>query len=603
MKTKLFLMLCFIGIMVSCNKDRLPNDAQNNNDTPSDFHENFGSEITRTFIGNVIDSNQNPIENATISIGNDNVLTDEHGVFIIKDAQVNERFAYIKAEKDGYIHGSRSLTPSNGVNKVTIMLLEETVAGSTTSGTEETISIANGASVSLEGDYIKEDGSPYSGSLDVIIHHLDPTDETVELQMPGMLYAENEDNEERMLQTLGMLAVELRGSGGEDLNIAEGSSAEIKIPVDASLLSMAPNTIPLWYFDEDKGYWIEEGEATLVGNHYIGTVAHFSFWNCDIPAEATNLCVTVMNVDETAFANTKVTITSATFGTRSGYTNELGEVCGLVPSGETLEINIYDFAICGSNVIFTGTIGPFSSDDTLAVIVDETSNIIHETVTGTFADCNENPITNGYVVLTYGDQQFFDTVEDGTFEINMLRCSTSDSFSIEAIDTDNLQTTGQINYTFSTPETNLGNLMSCNTITEFIQYNIDGDSGENVLIATNINATFGETDNSNGTGNNLNISGQGEAGSNDCFYLFGNLNDAPHTGTYDNLDYQVQDDTGINIGECIGISQTNNNIIYNVTALGDVGEYIDINFSGTYEDYNGNPHTISGVIHVLRDEL
>lgn len=605
MRTKLFLTLCFIGVMLSCNKDRLPNDeANNNNDEPSNFHENFGDAITRTFIGNVIDINGNPIENVIISIGNDDVLTDDHGVFILEDAQVNKRFAYVKAEKDGYIHGSRAVVPTSGTNKVSIMLLEETVAGSTTSGTSETIAIANGASVSLEGDYIKEDGTPYSGSLDVIIHHLDPTDEAVSLQMPGMLYAENEENEERMLQTLGMLAVELRGSGGEDLNLAEGSSAEIKIPVDASLLSIAPSSIPLWYFDEAKGYWIEEGEATLVGNNYIGTVEHFSFWNCDIPAEAINLCVTVMNENETAFANTKVTITSATFGTRSGFTNELGEVCGLVPSGEVLEINVYDFAICGSNIIYTSTIGPFNSDDSLTVIVEESSNIIHETVTGTFTDCNQNPVTNGYVVITYGDQQFFDMVTEGVFEINMLRCSTADNFSIEAIDHDNLQTTGEINYTFSTPETSLGNLISCNDITEFIQFNIDGDTGENVLIATNIRATFGESDNTNsGSGNGLNISGQGEAGTNDCFYLFGNLNDAPHTGTYDNLDYQVQDDTGINIGECIGISQTNNNIIYNVTALGDVDEYIDINFSGDYEDYNGNTHTISGVIHVLRDSL
>ena len=597
MKTKLFLMLCLIGIIASCNKDRLPNDDQQNDDTPSNFHENFGNQITRSFIGNVIDINKNPIQNATILIGNSEALTDNNGVFIIENTKVNERFAYIKTEKSGYIHGSRSVMPTSGINKVTIMLLEETVAGSTNSGTEETISIANGASVSLEGEYIKEDGTPYTGSLDVIIHHLDPTDENVTLQMPGMLYAENEAGNERMLQTLGMLAVELRGSTGEDLNLANGSTAEIKIPVDPSLLSIAPTTIPLWYFDEDKGYWIEEGEAILVGNNYIGTVKHFSFWNCDIPAEAINLCVTVVNENDTAFANTRVTITSTTYGTRGGYTNELGEVCGLVPSGETLEINVYDFAICGTNVIHTSAIGPYTTDDTLTVIVTESTNIISETVTGIFTDCIENPITNGYIVLTYGDQQFFDKVTEGVFEINMLRCSTEDSFSIEAIDYDNLQTTGEINYTFNTPETNLGNLISCNSITEFIQYNIDD---ENVLIATNIKVDFGETDSNTGS-NGLNISGQGEAGTNDCFYLFGELNDAPHVGTYDNLDYQTPNDTGINIGECIGISENNNNIVYNVTALGEVGEYIDINFSGNYEDRNGNPHTISGVIHVIRD--
>ncbi len=598
MKLKLIFTLCLFGMLMSCDKDTISNDDQQN-DTPSNFSEYFGSEITRSFLGNVMDSNGNPIEGVTISIGTDQVQTDANGVFSMEDAQVNQRFAYVKAQKTGYIHGSRALVPTNGVNKVSIMLLEETVAGSTTSGTEKTIAIANGASVSLKGDYIKADGSSYSGDLDVIVHHLDPTDTNVALLMPGMLYAENEANQERMLQTLGMLAVELRGTAGEDLNLAENSSAEIKIPVDASLMGIAPSTIPLWCFDEDKGYWIEEGEATLVGNNYIGTVKHFSFWNCDIPAEAINLCVSVINESETAFANTSVTITSNTFGTRSGYTNELGEVCGLVPSGETLEINVYDFAICGSNVIYTSTIGPYNADDNITVMVEETSDIIHETVIGTFADCNENLITNGYVVLTYGEQTFYDTVTDGAFEINMLRCSSSDSFSIEAIDTNNLQTTGAINYTFDvTTETNLGNLLSCNTVTEFIQYTVD-DTDE-VLITTNIQASFMLT--GGNSDNNLNISGQRDSGTNNgCFYLFGVLDNAPHTGTYDDINFEDSNDTGINIGECIGISQNNNNITYNVTALGAVDEYIDINFSGSYEDFNGNPHTIVGVIHVLRD--
>ncbi len=597
MKTKLFFMLCLLATVLSCEKDGTPS-TQPGNDNPTNFFENFGSEINRSFIGKVIDINQNPIENVTISVGSVQVETDAQGVFIIEDATVNERFAYIKAEKVGYIHGSRSVNPTNGINKISIMLLEETVAGTTNSGEQKTIAISNGASVALNGAYIKEDGTAYSGSLDVIVHHLDPTDSMVELQMPGMLYAENSENEERMLQTLGMLAVELRGSAGEDLNLAEGSTAEIKIPVDASLMAMAPATIPLWYFDEAKGYWIEEGVATLVGDAYVGTVSHFSFWNCDIPAEAINLCVTVTDDNGFPVANTNVTITSTTFGTRGGYTNDVGEVCGLVPSGETLEINVFEYAICGSNTIYTAAIGPYTTDSTLDVTITSSSDIISETVTGVFNDCNDNPVENGYVVLSYGNQQFFSSVENGVFEINMLRCSSVNSFAIEAIDYDNLQTTGEINYTFNSPETDLGDLSACNAITEFIQYTIDDDPNQDVLIATGIQASFDPSGAANG---GLNIFGQGDAGSNDCFYLFGILNDAPYVGTYNAIGFDNSNGPGMNIGECIDVSSENNNIVYNLTALGDVGEYIDINFSGTYEDRSGNPHSITGVVHVIRD--
>jgi len=57
--------------------------------------------------------------------------------------------------------------------------------------------------------------------------------------------------------------------------------------------------------------------------------------------------------------------------------------------------------------------------------------------------------------------------------------------------------------------------------------------------------------------------------------------------------------TDFNLQECFGMS--NINVIYNLTSLGAVGEYININFSGTYKDYDENPYTVSDVIHILRD--
>lgn len=565
---------------------------------PIDLSSNFGNEIFRTFLGSIIDVNKNPIEGVAITIGSLTAITDENGVFIINDATVHERFGYITAKKAGYIHGSRSVVPTIGTNKITIMMLEETVIGSTNSGTSETISLPNGASVALNGNYIKPDGTSYTGSVDVIIHLLNPSDEDMPQQMPGMLYAANTNNEERMLQTYGMLAVELRGSGNEDLNLAENETAQIKIPLDASLIGSAQSTIPLWYFDEVKGYWIEEGSATLVGNEYIGTVSHFSFWNCDIPAEAINLCLSITDENNNPINNQYVTITSTVYGERGGNTNENGEVCGLVPSNESLEATVYSSAICGSNPIHTTTIGPFSTDATVDIIVPSSPDIITETVTGTFNNCDGNAITNGYVILTYGNQQFTDIVTDGVFEIAMMRCLDETTFSIEAIDYDNLQSTGEINYGFTTPNTTLGTLTSCNTITEFITYQVD--NGDIVFSTSDIQTTF-QVNNPN-YNNTPTVTIYNNMNNGNCFYMIGVLNNNPFIGVYDYYLWNSPNDTGFNIDECLGVSNTNNNVIYNLTALGNIGEYIDINFSGDYEDSNGGVHSITGIIHVLRDQ-
>ncbi len=561
-------------------------------ETPIDLSSNFGDEVSRNFLGNIIDANKNPIEGATITIGGLTASTDENGVFIINNATVYERFGYITAKKSGYIHGSRSVVPTTGTNKITIMMLEEIVAGTTTSGTSETIALSNGASVELNGNYIKPDGTAYTGSVDVILHLLDPSDEDMTQQMPGMLYAANTDNEERMLQTYGMLAVELRGSGDEDLNLAEGEIAEIRIPLDASLIGSAANTIPLWYFDEAKGYWIEEGEATLIGDEYVGTVSHFSFWNCDIPAEAINLFLTITDENGVPVNNQHVTITSTVYGERGGSTNEIGEVNGLVPSNESLVVTFYSYEICGSNPIYTTTIGPFGDDATLDITILSSADVITETVTGTFNNCDGNPVTNGYVILTYGNQQFTDIVTDGVFEITIMRCQDETAFSIEAFDYDNLQSTGEINYGFTTPNTALGTITSCNIITEFITYQIDNDDVIFIANDIDVRAFNGNTD----------IEIEHYNSNNDCFWIIGNLNDTPpYIGTYDTYEWNVPNDTGFNFIENCPEIYENSTIIYNLTSLGNIGEYIDMNFSGDYEDFQGNPHTITGTIHVIRD--
>jgi hypothetical protein len=594
------LILISMLLVLSCQSDDRPFIPQDQGPDPTAFAQNFGSQVSRNFLGTVVDTNDNPIENVMISIGSSNATTDSNGVFIINNATVNQRFGYIKAEKAGYIHASRSVVPSSGTNKVHIMMLPETVVGTTNSGTQETISLANGASVDLAGAYIKPDGTNYSGSVNVIMHHLDPVDDAMPDQMPGMLYAANAQNEERMLQTLGMLAVELRGENGEDLNIAEGSSAEIRVPLDPSLMADAPPSIPLWYFDEDHGYWIEEGIAVLIGNEYLGTVSHFSFWNCDIPAEAVNLCITATDEAGNLLSNLSVTLTSNTFGTTNGYTNDNGEVCGLVPSDEALELNVYIFDICGDNSIYTETVGPFNADASISIVIPDNLDIVSETVVGTFNTCNGNAVTDGYVQLGYGNQTFTDVVSDGNFEINLMRCNDNDNFSIEASDFINLQVTDSINYTFTTPLTNIGTISACNAVTEFIQFSVD-DGESSLFITSNISANFAESS-PNTNGPSLTIFANGDlGGQTDCFYMFGVLNDLPYLGEYDYLDWSDLNDTGFNISECNNISDENNAIVFNLTTLGDVGEYIDINFSGNYEDNNGNPHSIIGVIHVLRD--
>ena len=598
------LVISTLLCLISCNDE--PTGSTNNSSTPTPsltLVESFGSASNSDFMGRVVDLQNNPVSGALVQIGNSTTDTDMNGIFIIKNAQVYEKFAFIKVEKAGFLHGSRSVVPTDGINQVQIMLLPQTVTQTVSSGTAATVSLSNGAAVDLSGAYSNADGSDYSGDVQVTLHLLNPTDDNMQQQMPGMLLAENLQNEARMLETLGMVAVELRGETGEELNLSQGTTATISVPLDPETLAGAPNEIPLWYFDEDNGYWIEEGSATLQGTKYVGTVSHFSFWNCDIPAEYVNICMNITDSNNTPLSNIQVRIESELNGARYGITNDSGEVCGIIPANQTLNLQYFLHNICNNIEIpnSSETVGPFGEDTTLNIILDapEVEEYL-ETITGVFNTCDGDPVVNGYVEGSIGNGiPFYNIVTDGTYEINVLSCDENAPISITGYDYDNLQTTSEINYTLTSPETELGTLSACDSVEEFIQFTID--DGEVEQIVFDVSCTTYQSDFSG-----LYVLNIGGSNQNTCVYLSGTLDDnyINFEGVYQ-YEYVWNDNTptvGMAFVECQDISYENNQITFNLTSYGNaIGEYIDINFGGDYEDNQGIPHSITGVIHVKRD--
>jgi PKD repeat protein len=158
----------------------------------------------------------------------------------------------------------------------------------------------------------------------------------------------------------------LNNANGQKLQLATGKTATITIPIPSAMQAAAPATISLWYFDETKGIWKEEGNATKQTTNYVGTVSHFSFWNAGEPGADIQLEATFKDsLGLTALTNKLVTITSANFGTTKEYTGDNGKLSGLVPANETLVMNVFDD--CGV-VNYTKSIGPFSTNTDLGNI-------------------------------------------------------------------------------------------------------------------------------------------------------------------------------------------------------------------------------------------
>lgn len=575
----------------SCN----PNDDSNNNAGPNDdaFAQNFGSTVDRDFIGQVVDIDNAPIQGVTIKIGTSTVQTDVNGVFIINGANVYQKFAYITAKKVGYIDGSRAMVPTSGKNNVKIMLLPNAPLETIQSGVVSEVSIYSGTKVKFQGGFQDENGTNYTGPVQVSMFHLTPTDENISKLMPGMLYAQTSTNQEAVLETFGMLNVELRGSAGQKLNIKEGQTAEITIRIDDSQIATAPNSIPLWHFDEAKGYWKEDGVATKVGNKYVGEVSHFSWWNCDVQFPTVNLTLTVVNANGNPISNIGVGIIgNGNTWPVMGYTNNNGQVSGLIPSNQTLVLNVYaDYFSCnGDNVIYTASIGPFSTNTTLPnITINNSSTIISSNVVGTLVKCNNTNVTNGYVILNRAGSYSVSPVTNGSFSFNEIYCPSNTQFTLKGFDIENLQQTDSINYNFTATITTIGNLQACTAVDEFISYQID--SNTTVFLIQNVSG--GSNTQGGLPSGGLNLYGSNGSNQNQGLSIWGNTN---VLGIYTTAQFSIE---GTGIGYIS--SATTNTIQFNLSQFGAVGGYIDMTFSGTYQDPNGGNHTLTGVAHVIRD--
>ncbi|MBR9846584.1 MAG: hypothetical protein GYB35_11025 [Algicola sp.] len=458
---KSFVFLALILIISSCSEDDNWNTDKpiQEQEEVSTFSENFGNPFNARFIGKVINEDNNPVSGVTVSVGGTFTTTDSNGIFSILDASVFEKFAYIKASKEGFIDGSRALVPSEGINQVTIMLLDLDTTATINSGESSTVNLSNGTQVVFDGNFENGQGVSYSGVVNVTLKHLNPDSNTMELQMPGMLFAENAEGSPRVLETYGMIAVELRSASGDELNLAEGSTAQISIPVPQNVTS-TPATIPLWYFDEEGGYWKEEGQATLQGTMYVGDVSHFSFWNWDFDYPSVTLCITLTDTNGNPLPYAALDLYSPALASTGsyGYTNINGVECGLVPADDELTLVVPNFGCVGSD--FTTTIGPFTSDSNITIQVTD-ADVLITNFTGVFNDCDGNAITNGYMQLFYNDSTQTIPIDNGILDLTIDYCSDNTSYSALVVDLLNNQTTDVTTGNFTVPTTDLGTQMSC----------------------------------------------------------------------------------------------------------------------------------------------
>lgn len=465
-------MFAALVIAISCQKS--------NNNTPEPPQPGQKEFVTASIAGRILDNNKQPVSGAIITAGSLTATSDVNGSFRITNVSLDKNAGFIKVEKDGFFEGSRTIVVNaNAVNNISIELIKRKVSGTVSGNTGGNITVEGGGNIVFTGNSFvnKAGNSAYTGTVSVSTFFLNPTASNFNAIMPGALRGITTTNEETGLQSFGMMAVELTGAGGEKLQLASGKTATLTFPIPSDLLSTAPNTIPLWSFNDTTGLWKEEGTATKQGNNYVGTVSHFSFWNCDYPyGNLVNFKALVKDQNGNAVANALVMMQTTTdqyttYG--SGYTDSTGYVGGLIPKGKALQLKIY--SKCGS-VLLTKDIGPFTANADLGTLTVTTAAPGAVTFSGTAKNCSLTLVTNGYVEVYLDGMYTRTAINNGSWSLTVNRCNnTPTTASVIAYDLGSNQGGTSTTVQVSGTTVNAGDLSACGTsLAQFVNYTLNG---------------------------------------------------------------------------------------------------------------------------------
>ncbi|MFH1051969.1 MAG: YCF48-related protein [bacterium] len=263
--------------------------------------------------GKVFDANGDGVSGVLVECGGKTAFTNPLGEFKLTDIAGGNR-KLVNFTKDSYVSTQK-------IVKIADMKLTYTEAALYRIGKTQTINTSAKSTVSYAGAIVElpanglvdTKGNLYSGNADVKFTYFNPTDARFNDAFPGDFAGVQSNGKEAPIESYGFIDVEIN-NGNEKLQLAEGSPATVTMPIPAKLSANAPSSIPLWFYDTQKGKWIEYGVANKVGNSYVGEVTHFSKINCDMPySELSSVTGRVVDQDGNPLAGAWVKLTGVDF--------------------------------------------------------------------------------------------------------------------------------------------------------------------------------------------------------------------------------------------------------------------------------------------------
>ncbi|MEA2048294.1 MAG: DUF5011 domain-containing protein [Campylobacterota bacterium] len=257
-----------------------------------------------------------PIYDATITVGDQLTNTDENGTYVLPIDETTLESPSIQPtligedeplrvtvniSRVGFASTTRIVVMVENISRLNVDMLEVAFSASFDPSAGGVFEV-NGTTARVEidaGTLMNENGEAPLGEVTIEITPINPSLD-INL-MPGDMTEVNGGS----LASLGAMSINILDSDGSGLDLAEGESMRIRIPV-STLRVGATATIPFWWFNEEIGRWVEEGQGTLSddGTYYAASVPRVRTWNADYLFDYVTIygCVESNNSDRIANA-------------------------------------------------------------------------------------------------------------------------------------------------------------------------------------------------------------------------------------------------------------------------------------------------------------
>jgi WD40 repeat protein len=400
----LFLTVVALAAMVSCRKDDT-NPVDGGNNTPT---------VTTTIAGVISDESGVGMSHVIVSAHGQTAITNENGLFLLRNIRVPEDRCFVIVEKEGYFTASRAEMPqAGGVTHMRLGLMRLEAKYTLQSAAGGTVTLTEGGSVQFPANgFVTANGEAYTGTVKVAARWLNPTSSDFFQFFPGDFTARRADNSEAFLYSFGVLNVELFTPSGATLKLAPGKKAVLQYPIPAQLQASAPSSMPLWYFDETIGMWKEEGNAIKQGSTFVGEVSHFTPWNCDVP-------VPMAIVQGQVYCNNTETVSDIIIrvGQSEVMTDNEGRYRCRVRADDVNAISIDANRNDGIGTIAPISVGPLSQNQVL--VQDVMVNACPAHFIGTLVDCNDEPTEGLAEIIGPNGYRYALIGRDGNFDIRV----------------------------------------------------------------------------------------------------------------------------------------------------------------------------------------